>query len=154
MHDLDGDLLLELSISPLGQVNLAHPTGAQGTQHPIGPYSISHHFWSMHPNEAGLQTAAGLRPGRACVYESGAPTPILGAGSMSNGNEHKTPPPPPPPPPPPGGTQPGGGANTDGGSDQPPQIQLRRAAGIGGAVGGAIGGVIGALIGCCLQHLR
>src|SRR5450631_341644 len=142
VHDLDGDLLLELSISPLGKVNLAHPAGAQGTQHPVGPYSISHHFWSMHPNKAGLQTAADLRPDGACVYESGA-TPNLGAGPMPNGNEHKAPPPPPPPPPP--GSKPGGGAKTDGGSDQPPQNQLRRAAGVGGAVGGAIGGVIGAL---------
>jgi hypothetical protein len=41
-------------------------------QHPVRPYSISHHFWSMHPNEAGLQTSTGLRPGGACVYESGA----------------------------------------------------------------------------------
>jgi hypothetical protein len=44
MHHLDGDLLLELSISPLGKVNLAHPAGAQGVQHPVGPYTISHHF--------------------------------------------------------------------------------------------------------------
>jgi hypothetical protein len=47
-----------------------------------------------------------------------------------------------------------GGAKTDGGSDQPPQSQLRRAAGVGGAVGGTVGGLIGALIGCCLQHLH
>lgn len=59
MHDFDGDLLLELGISPLGKVNLTHPAGTQGPQHPVGPYSISHHFWSMHPNQAALQTAAG-----------------------------------------------------------------------------------------------
>ena len=74
---------------------------------------------------------------------------------MPNGNEHKAPPPPPPPPPP-GGTKPGTGPKTDGGGDQPPQFQLRRAAGVGGVVGGAVGGLIGALIGCCLclQHLH
>src|SRR5258708_5775529 len=120
MHDFDGDLLLELSIGPLGQVNLAHPAGTQGSQHPIGPYSISHHFWSMHPRKADLQTARALRQGAACVYESGAHAK-LGDGLMSNGNKA---PPPPPPPPPPGGTDPGGGAKTDGGSDQPPQNQL------------------------------
>jgi hypothetical protein len=63
MHHFDGDLLLELGISPLGKVNLAHPARTQGPQHPVGPYSISHHFWSMHPNQAGLQTAAGLAAG-------------------------------------------------------------------------------------------
>ena len=72
---------------------------------------------------------------------------------MSNGHESKNPPPPPPPPPPPGSTGPGGVKPNDG-TQNPPQNELRRAAGIGGAVGGAIGGVIGALIGCCLQHLH
>jgi len=71
MHNLDGDLLLELSIGPLGKVNLAHPARTQGPQYPVRPYSISHHFWSMHPYMADVQTAAGLRPGAACVYESG-----------------------------------------------------------------------------------
>ena len=73
---------------------------------------------------------------------------------MSNGHETKTPPPPPPPPPP-GRTGPGQVKPNDGGQS-PPQNQLRRAAGVGGAVGGAIGGIIGALIGCCLclQHLH
>jgi hypothetical protein len=74
---------------------------------------------------------------------------------MSNGNETKTPPPPPPPP---GGTKPGGpgAARPNDGNQSPPQIELRRAAGVGGAVGGVIGGLIGALIGCCfcLQHLH
>jgi hypothetical protein len=70
---------------------------------------------------------------------------------MPNGNEHKNPPPPPPPPPP-GGTGPGGVKPNDG-SQNPPQDQIRRAAGVGGAVGGAIGGLIGALIGSCL-HLH
>jgi hypothetical protein len=71
---------------------------------------------------------------------------------MSNGQETKNPPPPPPPPPP-GGTGPGAVKPNDG-SQNPPQNQLRRAAGVGGAVGGAIGGVIGALIGCCLQYMH
>ncbi len=66
---------------------------------------------------------------------------------MPNGNEHKNPPPPPPPP---GGTPPSGpgGPRPDDGNNQPPQIQLRRAAGFGDSVGG--------LIGSCfrLQHLR
>ena len=35
----------------------------------------------------------------------------------------------------------GGGEQTDGGSNQPPQDLLRRAAGVGGAVGGVIGGL-------------
>jgi hypothetical protein len=55
--------LLELGISSLGKVNLTHPAAAQGTQHPVRSYSISHHFWSMHPNKAGLQTAPGLAAG-------------------------------------------------------------------------------------------
>ena len=73
---------------------------------------------------------------------------------MSNGHETKNPPPPPPPPTP-GRTGPGGATPNDGGQS-PPQHQLRKAAGVGGAVGGAIGGLIGALIGCCLclQHLH
>jgi hypothetical protein len=49
MHHLDSDLLLELSISTLGKINLAHPAGTQGTEYPVGAYSISHHFWSMRP---------------------------------------------------------------------------------------------------------
>jgi hypothetical protein len=53
---------------------------------------------------------------------------------MPNGNEHKAPPPPPPPPPPAPSGPGKGGEKTDGGSDQPPQNQLRRAAGVGGAV--------------------
>jgi hypothetical protein len=72
---------------------------------------------------------------------------------MPNGNERKAPPPPPPPPPPPGATGPGGIKPNDG-SQNPPQTQLRRAAGVGGAVGGAVGGLIGALIGCCLHYLH
>ena len=63
MDNFDGNLLFELSIGPLGKVNLAHPAGTQGAQHAVGPYSISHHFWSMHPNEAGLQTGAALAAG-------------------------------------------------------------------------------------------
>ena len=63
MHYLDGDLLLELSISPLCKVNLAHPADTQGPEHPVRPYSISHHFASMHPNQAGLQTVTGLAAG-------------------------------------------------------------------------------------------
>ncbi len=63
MHHFDSDLLLELSISSLGKVNLAHPAGTQGAQHPVRSYAISHHFWSMHPKKAGLQTAAGLAAG-------------------------------------------------------------------------------------------
>ena len=67
---------------------------------------------------------------------------------MSNGNNPKNPPPPPPPSPgvPPGGP---GKAHPDGVGDEPPQNQLRRAAGVGGAAGGAVGGLIGALIACC-----
>ena len=72
---------------------------------------------------------------------------------MSNGQETKNPPPPPPSPPP--GTGTGlGGIKPDGGGDKPPQSQLRRAAGVGGAIGGVIGGLIGALIGCCLHQLH
>ena len=66
---------------------------------------------------------------------------------MSNGHETKNPPPPPPPPAP-GGTGPGTVKPNDG-TQLPPQNQVRRAAGVGGAVGGVIGGLIGALIGCC-----
>ncbi len=48
-----------------------------------------------------------------------------------------------------------GGAKPNDGDQNPPQNELRRAAGVGGAVGGAIGGVIGALIGAArLQHLH
>ena len=61
MHNLDRNLLLELRIGALSKVNLAHPARAQGTEYPVWPYSISHHFCSMHPNKAGLQTAP-----RAC----------------------------------------------------------------------------------------
>jgi len=63
MHYFNGDLLLELGVSSLGKVDLAHSAGAQRVQHPIGPNSISHHFPSMHPNKAGLQTVAGLAAG-------------------------------------------------------------------------------------------
>jgi hypothetical protein len=63
VDNFDGNLLFELSIGPLGKVNLAHPAGAQGPQYAVGPYSISHHFWSMHPNKADLQTVAGLAAG-------------------------------------------------------------------------------------------
>jgi hypothetical protein len=66
---------------------------------------------------------------------------------MPNGHDPKN-----PPPTPPGqGTPPGGPGKVhpDDGGQAPPQIQLRRAAGMGGAVGGAVGGLIGALIGCC-----
>ena len=44
MYHFNGDLLLELGVSALGKINLAHPAGTQGTQYPVGPYSISHHF--------------------------------------------------------------------------------------------------------------
>lgn len=54
---------------------------------------------------------------------------------MPNGHETKNPPPPPPPPPPPDTGTGLGGARTDGHGDEPPQSQLRKAAGIGGAVG-------------------
>jgi hypothetical protein len=60
VHDLDGNLLLKLGIGALGQIDLAHPASPKGAQHAVGPYTISHHFWSMHPNRAGLQTGAGL----------------------------------------------------------------------------------------------
>jgi hypothetical protein len=76
---------------------------------------------------------------------------------MPNGNEHKNPPPPPAPPPP-GGTKPGGtgGVTPNDGNQNPPQDQIRRAAGVGGAVGGVIGSLLGALIACCfcLRHLH
>ncbi len=58
MHDLDGHLLFKLSIRAFGKVNLTHPAHAQGAQHPIRPYAISHHFWSMHPVTGDLQTSA------------------------------------------------------------------------------------------------
>ena len=74
---------------------------------------------------------------------------------MPNGNEHKNPPPQPSTP---GETSPTGpgGAQPNDGNAQPPQSQIRRAAGVGGAVGGLIGSLIGALIGCCfcLHHLH
>ncbi|MEO7205750.1 MAG: hypothetical protein ABI356_15375 [Steroidobacteraceae bacterium] len=71
---------------------------------------------------------------------------------MPNGNESKNPPPPPLPP---GSTGPGAAKPNDGGQS-PPQTELRRAAGVGGAVGSLIGSLIGALIGCCfcLHHLN
>ncbi len=40
---LDGHLLLELSVRPLGQVNLAHAAHPQGAEHSIRPYAISFH---------------------------------------------------------------------------------------------------------------
>ncbi len=97
MHDLDGNLLFELGIGSLGKINLAHPAGTQGAQHPVRPYAISHHFWSMHPDEGRSANRAALAAGAACVYESRASTAKLGDGYMPNGNEHKNPPPPPPP---------------------------------------------------------
>jgi hypothetical protein len=58
MHDFDRHLLLELRIGAFGQINLAHAAGTQGAQHPIRSYAISHHFWSMHPDQGQLQTTA------------------------------------------------------------------------------------------------
>src|SRR5882757_443906 len=73
MHNLDGDLLLELGIGPLSQVNLSHTAGTQGAQYPIRSYAVSDHFCSMHPGKGDLQTTAPLRAGTGYVYESGAP---------------------------------------------------------------------------------
>jgi hypothetical protein len=152
VHDLDRHLLFELSIRALGQVNLAHSAGTQGSQHPVGSNSISHHFCSMHLDASSLQTDRSC--GRVLIACMKAQPPTLTRRwIMSNGNEQKNPPPPPPPP---GGPKPGsGGAKPADGNQNPPQKMLR-AAGVGGALGGAIGGIIGALIGCCLclHHLH
>jgi hypothetical protein len=44
MHHLDGHLLFELGVGPLGEVHLPHTAGTQGAQYPVGSYAISHHF--------------------------------------------------------------------------------------------------------------
>jgi hypothetical protein len=154
VHNLDGNLLFELGIRSLGKVDLAHPARTQGAQHPVRSYAISHHFQSMHPDKGYLQTSRSCGGVLDACMKAGALTATRRC-IMPNGKEHKNPPPPTPPP---GGTPPTGpsGPQPRDGNNQPPQIQLRRAAGVGGAVGGAVGGLIGALIGCCfcLQHLH
>src|ERR1700722_5732679 len=75
MHNLDRNLLLELCIGALSKVNLAHPARTQGAQHAVRPDSVSHHFWSMHPLQAGLQSQRLLRASTACVYVSSASWP-------------------------------------------------------------------------------
>jgi hypothetical protein len=49
---LDGHLLFELGIRPLGKENLPHAADTQGAQYAILSYAVAHHGASMH-REAG-----------------------------------------------------------------------------------------------------